>query len=494
MRVMMASSEAVPFAKTGGLADVAGALPKALKKTGVDVALVIPKYRAVDEARFKLKETGITIKVPIAGGVKKASVLKGALEGDIPAYFIKKDNYYDREHLYGTADGDYPDNAERFIFFSRAALELCKAIDFKADIIHCNDWQTSLIPIYLKSLYRDDPFFSGTSSVLTVHNLGYQGLFWHFDMHLTGLGWDLYTPEGIEFYGKINFLKVGLIYSDVITTVSKAYSREIQTRELGHGLEGVIAKREDDLYGIINGIDYDEWDPAKDSYLTAHYGPDDMKGKALCKTEVQRIFSLPVSADVPLIAMISRLAGQKGFDLIEEAMGELMGMDIQMVFLGTGDRRYQKLLEEIGRRYPEKAGVKIAYDTALAHKIEAGADIFLMPSRYEPCGLNQIYSLKYGTIPVVRATGGLDDTVKNFNPHTGHGNGFKFSDYSSEAMLEAVNKAVDIYKDRTAWKKAMHNAMSSDFSWEHSAREYVKVYKKAVNKIKDLGEQAVAHR
>lgn len=480
----MVSPEAVPFAKTGGLADVAGALPKALKGIGADVALVIPKYGVIDERKFGIRDTGITVKVPMSDGFKRADVLKGETGEGVPVYFIKKERYFDRENLYGTEDGDYPDNAERFTFFSRAVLELCKAINFKADIIHCNDWQTALIPVYLKTLYKGEPFFSDTATVYTVHNLGYQGLFWHFDMHLTGLGWELFTPEGVEFYGKINLMKGGLVFSDILTTVSKAYSKEIQTEEFGYGLEGVLVRRKKDLYGIINGIDYEEWDPARDSHVAANFSPEDMKGKAICKAELQRLYSLPVKKDIPLVGMISRLADQKGFDLIEEAMDRLMEMDLQFVFLGTGDRRYQELLEDIGRRYPEKAGVRIAYNTSLAHKIEAGADMFLMPSRYEPCGLNQLYSLKYGTIPVVRATGGLDDTIKNFVPKTGNGNGFKFRDYSAEALLKAVNKAVDLYGDRKAWKKMMQNAMSCDFSWENSAREYLKVYRKAVNKAR----------
>src|SRR3972149_1112151 len=317
---------------------------------------------------------------------------------------------------------------------SRAVLELSKAIDFKADVIHCNDWQTALIPVYIKTLYKDDPFFSETATVLTVHNLGYQGLFWHFDMHLTGLGWDLFTPEGIEFFGKINFLKGGLVFSDIITTVSKGYSRE------------------------------------------------DINGKAICKSALQRLYSLPVKKETPLIAMISRLAGQKGFDLIEGAIDELMAMDLQVVFLGTGDRKYQELLEELGSRYPKKAGVKIGYDVALAHKIEAGADVFLMPSRYEPCGLNQLYSLKYGTIPVVRATGGLDDTIKNFNPRTENGNGFKFRDYSLYTLWKSLSKPVALYKDKRRWNRIMMNAMGEDFSWSHSAREYVELYRKVINK------------
>ena len=483
----MVSPEAVPFAKTGGLADVAGALPKALKRIGVDVGLVIPMYRMVNEGEFNLRDTGITIKVPMSGSLKKANIFKGEIEGNVPVYFIKRDRYYDRDNLYGTERGDYPDNAERFIFFSRAVIELCKALNFKTDVIHCNDWQTALIPAYLKTLYREDPFFSETSTVFTVHNLGYQGLFWHFDMHLTGLGWEMFTPDGIEFHGKINFMKGGLVFSDIITTVSKAYSKEIQTEELGYGLEGVVFQRKEDLYGIINGIDYDEWDPSKDRHIAARYSPDDIKGKALCKAELQRLYSLPVKRGTPLIAMLSRIANQKGFDLVINAMDKLMAMDLQMVFLGTGDRKYQDILQEIGRRYPKKAGVKIAYDTPLAHKIEAGADIFLMPSRYEPCGLNQLYSLKYGTIPVVRATGGLDDTIKNFSSKTGKGNGFKFKAYSSEALLMEVKRAVGLYKENDLWKTIMRNAMSCDFSWEHSAKEYLKVYKKAVATVRDRG-------
>lgn len=491
MRVLFASSEMTPFAKTGGLADVAGALPKSLKKMGADVVAVLPKYSAVDDRKFKLKDTGITLEVPISDRVKTAGVFVSKA-GDVPVYFIKNDAYYDRENLYGTKDGDYPDNAERFIFFSRAVIELCKALDFKADVIHCNDWQTALVPVYLKTLYKEDPIFSGTASVYTIHNLAYQGLFWHFDMHLTGLDWDLFNHEGIEFYGKINLMKGGLLFADIITTVSEGYSQEIQTKEYGEGLEGVLSLRQNDLYGIVNGIDYDEWDPANDKYIAANFSALDTKGKALCKAELQRLFSLPVKKDVPLVAMISRLADQKGFDLIEKAIDRLMAMDMQFVFLGTGDRRYEELLHEIGRNYPQKAGVRIAYDTALSHKIEAGADIFLMPSRYEPCGLNQLYSLRYGTVPVVRATGGLNDTVKTFNSKTGKGNGFKFKAYSDEALLHELKRAVELYGDKRVWKKIMHNAMEYDSSWEHSAGEYLKVYKKAVGKIKSRDERSFA--
>lgn len=490
MRVLFASSEMTPFVKTGGLADVAGALPKAIKKMGGDVAAVLPKYSAIDDKKFRLRDTGITVKVPISDSIKEAEVLVGKA-GDVPVYFIKNDSYFDRENLYGTKDGDYPDNAERFIFFSRAVIELSKALNFEADVIHCNDWQTALIPVYLKTLYREDPFFSKTATVYTVHNLGYQGHFWHFDMHLTGLGWELFHHDGIEFYGKINLMKGGLLFADIITAVSKGYSQEIKTEEYGYGLEGVLTLRENDLYGIVNGIDYDEWDPSNDKYIAANFSALDTKGKAVCKAELQRLFSLPVKKDVPLVAMISRLVDQKGFDLIEKAVDRLMAMDIQFVFLGTGDRRYEELLYKIGKMYPQKAGVRIAYDTALSHKIEAGADIFLMPSRYEPCGLNQLYSLRYGTIPVVRATGGLNDTIKNYSLKTGTGNGFKFKAYSDEVLLHELKRAVELYRDKGAWKKLMHNAMEYDSSWEHSAGEYLKVYRKAINKIKSRVEQPV---
>ena len=489
MKILIASPEIVPFAKTGGLADVSGALPKALEKLGEDVTAIMPKYRAVDDKKFGLENTGINIQVPISNRIEEAKIYKGYINShqpvankEIPIYFIDKKEYYDRPYLYGTPAGDYPDNAERFIYFDRAILETCKTIGLKPDVIHCNDWQTGMVPVYLKTLYKDDPFFKDTSTLFTVHNLGYQGLFWHLDMHLTNLGWDIFSPDGIEFYGKINILKGGLVYSDVITTVSKTYSQEIQTKEYGCGLDGVLRKRKDDLYGVVNGIDYEEWNPATDKYLSAKYLKENLSGKWDCKKDLLNIYGLKASKEVPVLSVISRLADQKGFDLIAEIMDDLMKLDVQFVLLGTGEDKYHKLFEDIGKKYPSKAGIKIGFDNTLAHKIEAGADMFLMPSRYEPCGLNQLYSLKYGTIPIVRATGGLNDTIENYDPVRKSGNGFKFTEYSSKTLLTTIKTAVDFYKDKSQWNRLMINAMGEDFSWSHSAREYVELYRKVINK------------
>ncbi|MBI3600762.1 MAG: glycogen synthase GlgA [Nitrospinae bacterium] len=504
MKILIASPEIVPFAKTGGLADVTGALPKAIERLGEDVAAIMPKYKTVDEKKFGLEYTGKNIRVPISNRIEEAKIYQGYInsqesggrtgvppvsrQSKIPIYFIEKNEYYDREYLYGTPQGDYPDNAERFIYFSRAVLEACKVIGFKPDIIHCNDWQTGMVPVYLKTLYKDDPFFKDTAAIFTVHNIGYQGLFWHFDMHLTNLGWDIFTPEGIEFYGKINILKGGIIYSDVITAVSKTYSLEIQTEEYGRGLDGVLRKRKDDLYGVINGIDYEEWNPETDKHLAARYSIDDLSGKWECKKDLLNIYGLTPSKEIPVIAAISRLDEQKGFDLITEVIADLMKLEFQFIFLGTGKEKYQKIFEDIGKKYPLKAGIKIGFDNALAHKIEAGADMFLMPSRYEPCGLNQLYSFKYGTIPIVRATGGLNDTVENYDPtlprRAGEreGNGFKFSEYSSKELLSVIERAVDVYNDHIGWKELMNKAMGEDYSWGHSAREYVDLYRKAKEK------------
>lgn len=487
MKILIASPEIVPFAKTGGLADVTGALPKALQRLGEDVTVIMPKYQIVDK-KNNLEYAGKKIHVPISDRVEEALIYRGYINSkfqnkDIPIYFIDKKEYYNREYLYGTPQGDYPDNAERFIYFARAIIETCKTIGLRPDVIHCNDWQTGMVPVYLKTLYKNDPFFKDTATVFTVHNLGYQGLFWHLDMHLTNLGWDIFTPEGIEFYGKINILKGGLVFSDIVTTVSKTYSLEIQTKEYGYGLEGVLKKRKDDLYGVINGIDYDDWNPLTDGYIKAKYSKENLSGKWECKKELLKIYGLTPSKEIPVIAVISRLADQKGFDLIADIIDDLMKLNVQFVLLGTGEEKYNKLFEDIGKRYPAKAVIKIGFDNALAHKIEAGADMFLMPSRYEPCGLNQLYSFKYGTIPIVRATGGLNDTVQNYDPVKRTGNGFKFSEYSSNALFSTIKKAIEIYRDFSQWNRLIINAMSEDFSWDRSAREYVELYKKAKAKI-----------
>ena len=386
------------------------------------------------------------------------------------AYLIKNEQFFGRSELYQTAEGDYPDNAERFIFFSRAALSV--ASQLQPDIIHLHDWQASMAAVYMKSIYKTHKALAKAKVLLTIHNLGYQGLFPHTAMPLTGLPWDFFTFDKLEFYGKMNFLKGGIAFADVINTVSKKYAEEILTPGFGCGLEGALSYRKNVLYGIINGIDYTEWNPAADPLIPAKFDPKSQGGKADCKRVVQEAYKLPIRADVPIIGLISRLTSQKGFDLIEAAMPELMKEDVQLVILGTGEKKYHEMLLQVVKDYPKKMGVRIAFDNTLAHQIEAGSDMFLMPSRYEPCGLNQLISLKYGTIPIVRATGGLDDTIKNRE------NGFKFTDYTHQAMLASIHEALEAYKNKPAWNKLIQTAFADDFSWKASAGEYLELYNK----------------
>jgi len=481
MKIVFASPEAVPFAKTGGLADVSGALPKALAQMGHEVTLILPKYRVVDEKRFHLNPTGISLNVPIYQRMESAEVYAADWAPNFKVLLIRKDAYYDREQLYGTASGDFEDNAERFIFFSRSILEAALAFNLQPDIIHCNDWQTGLTPVYFKTLYHSSSLARAVS-IFTIHNIGYQGLFWHYDMLITNLGWELFTPQALEFYGKLNCLKGGIVFSDAVSTVSRKYMEEIQTPEMGFGLDGVLRDRQGDLYGILNGVDYGEWSPASDPYIRKKYSPSDLTGKRDCKSDLQRVFGLTVREDIPLIGVISRLVEQKGFDLIAAILEDMINLGLQFVLLGTGEEEYHLLLENFRQKYPKQIGMKFAFDNALAHKIEAGSDIFLMPSRYEPCGLNQIYSLKYGTIPVVRATGGLDDTIEDFNPISQEGNGFKFKDYLAPRLLETIKRCLHAYRNRALWEKLMIRGMAADFSWEQSANAYLKVYQDTLAK------------
>jgi len=482
LKVLIAASEVVPFAKTGGLADVAGALPKELKKLGHDVRVILPFYKETKKSKLAIKDSGETLLIEISDKIVHAKVFTANIHKNITVYLIDNPDYFDRDELYRTDEGDYPDNAERFIFFSKAVIELTKVIQFQPDIIHCNDWQTGLVPVLLKIKENENPFFANTSVVFTVHNLAYQGLFWHLDMPLTNLPWDVFTPEGIEFYGKINLMKAGMVYADVINSVSKKYSKEIQTPEFGFGLEGVLSSRAADLYGITNGVDYGEWSPEKDKFIKKKYSANDLSGKKACRDDLLSNFKLKDKKGVPVIGMISRLVDQKGFDLIADKIDKIMKLDIFLILLGTGDEKYHNLFKQIKKEYPDKVGIKLGFDNSLAHKIEAGSDIFLMPSKYEPCGLNQLYSLKYGAIPVVRATGGLDDTIKNFKPKTGKGNGFKFTAYTSNALLLKLKEALKVYKTSKDWKKLVANAMQEDYSWMQSAKEYVKLYNKAQEK------------
>ncbi len=480
LKVVIASPEIIPFAKTGGLADVAGSLPLALKRLGCDVTLFMPLYREVVDRGFGTEPTGVQVKIPIGRRTVSADLFKGTTDG-VPVYFLKRDEYYDRSYLYGTPDGDYFDNLERFVFFSRGVVEAVVSLGLEPDVIHCNDWQTGLIPAYIMSIYRSS--LPATATLFTIHNIAYQGIFPADFLDLTGLPGEMYTMEGLEFWGKINLLKAGIVYSDIINTVSEGYSREIQTPEYGYGLEGILAKRREDLFGVLNGVDYSVWNPETDELIASRFSSDDLGGKLACKKDLLREYSLRLKATVPLIGVISRFAEQKGFDILAEAMDALMKLDLGMVILGTGEKRYQERFESLAATYPKKLGVKIAFDNVLAHKIEAGSDMFLMPSRYEPCGLNQFYSLRYGTIPIVRATGGLDDTIKDYSG--GRGNGFKFRQYSARALVRKVKEAISVYKDKKAWRALQVKAMQEDFSWDRSASRYIELYERALKKVRE---------
>ncbi len=488
LHVLLATPEAAPFAKTGGLADVAGALPKFLQALGCEIKLVMPYYRMARNSDLPIQYLGEEIEVPLGNEIIGADIYQGHLDQGIPVYFIGREEFFDRQYLYSTPKGDYFDNAERFIFFSKAALLLCQHIEFSPDVIHHHEWQTGLIPAYLKSIYRSHPFLAHAAVVFTIHNIAYQGLFRKEKFWLTGLPEAMYNPEGIEFWERINLMKAGIVYADVINTVSQKYSQEIQTPEYGYGLEGILKKRKEDLYGIINGVDYKDWAPSHDSYLIASYDLNDLSGKKACKKDLLKEFGLPASLEkAPLLGMISRLADQKGFDLLAEILEELFALDIGFVLLGTGEQKYHDLFNRVARKYPKKAGIRIAYDERLAHKIEAGADFFLMPSKYEPCGLNQIYSLRYGTIPVVRATGGLDDTITSYDPGTGKGNGFKFNRYDAKELLNQIKVAIGFFHRPEHWKQLLRNAMMADFSWQRSAEAYLQLYQKALEKKREAG-------
>ena len=482
LRVLFVASEGVPFAKTGGLADVVGTLPYALQKLGVEVKVLLPYYGAVKQGKIPTVVVADDLEAPLPEPLNLSFDLMAPSSPDYPFWFVARDEFYERSQLYGTARGDYFDNLERFAFFCAAVLPTCRTMEFKPDLIHCHDWQSSLVPVYLKNLWGGkEEVLSGTRSLLTIHNLAYQGLFAKGRFPRLGLDWSLFGINGLEYYGQINLLKGGIVFADAITTVSPRYSEEIQTPEFGDGLEGVLRQRAAALHGILNGVDYREWSPDTDPLLPANYSRDDLKGKAANKAALMEAFGLSKKlARAPILAMISRLADQKGFDLLAQVLPQLMTQELMVVILGTGEERYHHWLAAEAPKYPGKLGVLVAFDNKLAHLIEAGADMFLMPSRYEPCGLNQIYSMKYGTIPVVRATGGLADTVTPVGRPIEPGTGFVFDDYDPEAFLKAIHTGLEAYKDQKLWRRLMQNAMAQDFSWTKSARAYLELYKQLV--------------
>ena len=459
MKIAMVSSEVVPFAKTGGLADVAGALPLALEYCGHEVIVLMPGYKCITDARVKITRVSKDVSCSVIGK-------------NIKVYFIENKNYFFRDGLYGDKNGDYPDNLERFIFFCRASLDLLPEINFCPDILHLHDWQASLIAAYLKNLYLKQDFYARIKTILTLHNVGYQGVFAKEEFPKLGLDWGLFDIDGFEFYNKINLLKGGIVFSDFITTVSPTYANEIQTRDLGFGLEGLLKLRKNVLSGILNGVDYSVWDPNADKFIMQNYSPANPQDKALNKEDLQRICGLPVDPKVPVLGMVSRLAEQKGLDILAEGLDELAQMDLQLVILGAGDLKYQEILKIAAEKYPKVISLNLKFDDLLAHKIYAGSDIFLMPSKYEPCGLGQLISLRYGTIPLVFKTGGLADTINR-------NNGFVFSQYTQEELVKLIKKAVQVYKNTSKWSLLMKNAMECNFSWKVSADKYVQLYAKA---------------
>ncbi len=484
LNILFAASEAAPFAKTGGLADVAGALPKALSKLGHNVILVMPRYYVVDKEKYNLKPLEGPLGVPMGiMGELWCQVFEGKLpNSEVKVYFIEHEGFFGRAGLYANEHNEsYGDNDNRFIFLSRAALQLAKKLRFKPDIIHANDWHTAAIPLFLNTHYLFDEDFSSSACVFTIHNLQHQGKFYKGVMDVLGVGWEHFTPEELEEFDGVNLLKGAIYNSDVFNTVSRKYAKEIQTHEFGWGLEGVIRNHKDKLFGILNGVDYEEWSPKTDPYIPKNYDLGDMEGKKICKRELQKEFNLPQREDVPLIGLVGRLVEQKGIGLIAEIIWSLLEMDVQFVLLGSGEKWAEDLFRHVAYWKRDKFACKIGYDNPLSHKIEAASDFFLMPSLFEPCGLNQIYSLRYGTLPIVRAVGGLDDTIENFDPKSKSGNGFKFYQASGQALLNTIKWALDTYyNDKEAIEKLRENGMKKRFDWENSAKAYEDIYNLAI--------------
>lgn len=478
LNILISASEVFPFAKTGGLADVVGALPKELSKMGHNVKVVMPRYYLIDKDKSNLKYIGsLGVPMNIMG-----ELWCGVYESIIPnsnvkIYFIEYDKYFGRKGIYGDENAGYIDNGERFAFFSMASLQLCKMLNFKPDVVHVNDWQTSAIPILLNTVYKNDPILKDAASLLTIHNMQYQGNFYEGLIDVLGVGWEHFNFLELECNNQVNLLKGGIYHSTLINTVSKGYAREIQTPEYGWGLEGVVKDRKDSLYGIVNGIDYDIWNPEIDRQIAANYSVKNLDGKAICKEDLQKVFNLPIRPDVPIVGLVSRLVPQKGVDVLAEAIYKILNYDMQLVILGSGEPWTHFYFGDIANKFPNKVACHIGYNDPLAHKIEAGSDFFLMPSRFEPCGLNQMYSLRYGTLPIVRATGGLDDTIENYNENTEKGTGFKFDSLTSDSLYNTIGWAMYTYYHRpNTLRKLIKQAMQKRFTWADSAKKYEELY------------------
>jgi starch synthase len=488
LNIVMAASEAVPYVKTGGLADVAGALPIELAKLGHAVTLVVPRYRSFQTDGRSLRSLGpIRVQTSrgfVDAGLEEDLIPVGVAGRSVRVVAVRYDPYFDRVGLYQGPDGDFKDNLERFAFFSRAIVEVVAFLGSSRrepiHVLHLHDWQTALAAVYLKTMERDRAIVRDVRTLLTLHNVGYQGIFPGPQFSETGLPLDLFTPTGLEFYGSVNLLKGGILFADEVSTVSPTYAKEIMTPDGGFGLEGVLAGRRDGVTGITNGIDVDSWNPETDRHLAANYSRANLSGKAICKTALQLELGLP-NREVPLIGVIGRLTSQKGFDLLAEIIPELMAVGVQIAILGTGDRSLEARFQSAKEQYPQQIGLSLQFDEGRAHRIEAGADMLVMPSRYEPCGLTQLYSLRYGTIPIVRRTGGLADTVVPYRPSTalaGEATGFHFAEVSADSLLSTTLLALKVYTDRGVWKSIQQAAMAVDCSWERSAREYVEVFRR----------------
>jgi starch synthase len=492
LNILIVSAECVPFAKSGGLGDVVGSLPQFLQKSVNRIIIVIPLYSFIDRSKNNISVTISSMDVLMGDELITCSVHHTSLNGGIPVFFIDHEPFFGRSGMYHDSDyNDYSDNPKRFAFFSKAALELCNELNFSPDIVHANDWHTALLPAYLKLLYKDNPLFAGAASILTIHNIAYQGRYDRYFYFYTGLPPADFTQDKFEHYNAVNFLKGGIYFADIVNTVSKGYASETRIPPGGYGLEYFLIKKGDDYAGILNGVDYSQWDPAIDPLLPANYSKDNLKGKSVCKAILQKQLGLEPNDKIAVIGIVSRLVEQKGFYILSECLdGIVSNMEVQFAILGSGDKYLEKFYDEMQNLHPGKVGAHIGYSDELAHLIEAGSDLFLMPSLYEPCGLNQIYSLKYGTLPIVRATGGLNDTVENYNQDTGEGTGFKFSEPSSEAIYNTVKWALDTYYIRRShFKKLIRNAMDQHFSWEDSAGEYIRLYNRAISIVRDRSER-----
>ena len=491
MKILMTASEAVPFAKTGGLADVATALSRSLADMGHEVVLVLPHYPQMlpqgARHRLGLEPVEGSFSIPVGPRKSHGSFLQAKLpDSNIQVILVEQPDYFDRPSPYVYENIPYEDNCERFVFFSRAVIEAMKRFG-PFDVIHANDWQTGLVPALIDiETRKQNPEFKDVGTVFTIHNLAFQGRFWHWDMVLTGLDWKYFNWKQMEFFGDLNLLKTGVVFADMVTTVSPTYAREIQTPELGWGLDPALSGRGGSLVGILNGVDVDTWHPEHDRFIKVNFSAENVAtNKPICKADLQAAVGLPENPDVPIAAMISRMSQQKGFDLLEQADSRLLDNDCQFIFLGTGERHYERFIKELGQRYPNRVASLVRFDEELAHKIEAGSDLFLMPSEFEPCGLNQMYSMLYGTIPVVHAVGGLADSVVPVNKQTLHeqtATGFAFNRYHVNSFLEAFNDALATYKQPKIWRQIQQSGMQQDLSWNNSARNYLKVYERAVSK------------